>query len=138
MTDKKLFRILIADDNQASRKGLSALLNAFNRVQRHEMQIEIIGEAENGQEAVSLAHKLNPDLIFMDVKMPQMDGFEATEMIKKANMDTRIVVLSMHSDVREAAFQNGADEFIPKGCDAGTIKEVVVRFFNQDIQEQRS
>ena len=131
MNEKKLFRILIADDNQTARKGLSALLNSFNRklVQEvQELNIEIVGEAENGQEAVALALDLIPDLIFMDIKMPLMDGLEATKMIKEKLKDTRVVVLSMHGDQREAAIQSGADDFIEKGTYPQTIKQMISDF----------
>lgn len=92
------------------------------------MNIEIIGEAGNGQEAVTLAQNLLPDLIFMDIKMPLMDGLEATKMIKDKLKETRVVVLSMHSDQREAAFNSGADDFIEKGTDAHMIKQALSRF----------
>ena len=138
MNDKQLFRILIADDNQASRKGLTALLNSLSSTLNDGMQIEIVGEAENGQEAVDLAIELVPDLIFMDIKMPQLDGLEATEIIKQKHGETKIVVLSMHSDQRGAAFQKGADDFIAKGTDTQNIKQVVLRFFNQQSRKKRS
>lgn len=128
MNAKKLFRILIADDNQSSRKGLGALIHSFRRMHEQEMKIEIIGEAENGQEAVTLAHDLAPDLIFMDIKMPGLDGLGATEIIKNELVNTKIVVLSMHDDQREAALQRGADAFIAKGADTQIIKQVLVRF----------
>lgn len=129
MNDKKLFRILIADDNQTSRKGLGAFLNSFSRTHEHEMKIEIIGEAENGHEAVTLARNLRPDLIFMDIKMPCLDGLEATEIIKKELTNTKIVVLSMYGDQQESALNRGADEFITKGADTQIIKQVILRFF---------
>lgn len=138
MTNKKLFRILIADDNRASRKGLRALLNTLNRIQAYEIQIEIIGEAENGQQAIALAQELAPDLIFMDIEMPQLNGLDAAKIIKQALKDTKIIILSMHSDQREAALQKGADDFIAKGTDAQIIKQVVLRIFNQNLKEKRS
>ena len=128
MMNKKRIRILIADDNQTVRKGLKALLTSFSREQEYRMNIEIVGEAENGLEAVALAQDLVPDLILMDIKMPLMDGLEATRMIKEKLEDTRVVVLSMHSDQSEAAIQGGADGFIEKGTDPQTIKQMVARF----------
>ena len=115
MNEKKPYRILIADDNQTARKGLGALLNSFNRNRAQAWNIEIVGEAENGGEAVTLARELMPDLIFMDIKMPLMDGLEATKRIKETLKDTRVVVLSMRGDQREAAIRVGADDFIEKG-----------------------
>ncbi len=128
MKKKKPFKILIADDNQIARKGLSALLNSFHRKKEHPMGLEIIGEAANGQEAVMLAQDLTPDLIFMDINMPTMDGLEATKIIKEKTGNIKIVVLSMHNDQQETALQNGADAFIQKGTSAQTIKQVLSRF----------
>jgi len=128
MNEKKSYRILIADDSQTARKGLGALLNSFNRNRTHEWNIEIVGEAENGGEAVTLAQELTPDLIFMDIKMPLMDGLEATKMIKETLKDTRVVVLSMRGDQREAAIRGGADDFIEKGTAPQVIKQMLSDF----------
>lgn len=131
MTNNKLLRILIADDNQASRKGLRALLNALNRTQTQNRKIEIVGDAENGQQAVVLAEELMPDLIFMDIEMPYLDGLDAAKIIKKKIQDIKIVILSMHSDQRKTALEMGADDFIVKGTDSRIIKQVILRMFNQ-------
>lgn len=138
MIDKKYIRILVVDDNQNARKGLIALLNSFGRRQGPEIEIKIVGEAENGQEAVSLSKKLTPDLIFMDINMPVMDGLEATRIIKTQEMNTKVVILSMHGGQRETALHIGADEFIEKGTEAQAIKQVVLRFSkNNKFRNQR-
>ena len=116
-------KILIVDDNPTARKGLGALLISFRQINAY--KIEIVGEAANGQEAVALAQKLVPDLIFMDINMPLMDGLEATRLIKKILKETPIVVLSMHSDQREAALQSGANDYIVKGTETHRIKQVL-------------
>lgn len=134
MKNKQPYRILIADDNKSSRKGLRALLNSFSNSHDDQMQVKVVGEAQNGLEAVAMAQELKPDLIFMDITMPRLDGLEATERIKKWSEDTKIVILSMHSDQQEAASQKGADEFIAKGTDAQIIKQVVRFFLNEDTQ----
>jgi len=128
MYEKINFRILIADDNQKARKGLSALLNSLSRKLGNGVRIEVVGEAGNGQEALKMAGELAPDLVFMDIKMPLMDGLEATRRIKSESLDPKIVVLSMHNDQREAALASGADAFIAKGTDAQSIKQLVSRF----------
>lgn len=132
MNEKKPYRILIADDNQTARKGLGALLNSFNRNRAQAWNIEIVGEAENGGEAVTLARELMPDLIFMDIKMPLMDGLEATKRIKETLKDTRVVVLSMRGDQREAAIRVGADDFIEKGNAPQMIKQIVLSVFSNE------
>lgn len=126
MTDKKTFKIIIADDNPTSRRGLRALLNAFNRTQDH--TIEVIGEAENGQQTVNLAQELNPDLIFMDINMPVLNGLDATEIIKTQQQSIKIIILSMHAGKKEDALKKGADMFLAKGTDAQNIKQVLLNF----------
>ena len=128
MTEKKDIRILIVDDNHSARRGLIALLNSFGHRQQSDFVIKIVGEAANGQEAVSLSKKLTPDLIFMDINMPVMDGLEATKIIKKQEMNTKVVILSMHGGQRETAMNFGADEFIEKGTEAQAIRQAVLRF----------
>ena len=130
--DKKYIRILIADDNQNARRGLKALLSSFANRQDSSLRVEIVGEATNGQEAVSLAQKLTPDLVFMDIEMPIMNGLEATRIIKKQAKHTKVVILSMHENHRETALDIGADEFIEKGIETQAIKQVFLRFFSRE------
>ncbi|MCM3692289.1 response regulator [Neobacillus niacini] len=84
-------RILIADDHHVVRRGLAFFL----KTQR---DIEIIGEAGNGKEAVELARTLKPDLILMDLVMPEMDGIEATKIIKTELPEIKIMMLTSFSD----------------------------------------
>jgi len=128
MEKKNKYRILIVDDNQAARKGLRALLSSFRLKQGQDMKIEIVSEAENGQEAVTLAQDLIPDLIFIDINMPIMDGLKATKVIKDKLMNTKVIILTMHGDQQEAAIQCGADGFIEKGIGAQKIKQFLSRF----------
>lgn len=84
-------RILIADDHHVVRRGLAFFL----KTQR---DIEIIGEAGNGKEAVELARTLKPDLILMDLVMPEMDGIQATKIIKSEMLEIKIMMLTSFSD----------------------------------------
>nr|WP_263325596.1 response regulator transcription factor [Neobacillus sp. Marseille-Q6967] len=84
-------RVLIADDHHVVRRGLAFFL-------RTQPGIEIIGEAGNGKEAVELARKLKPDLILMDLVMPEMDGIEATKCIKSEIPEIKIMMLTSFSD----------------------------------------
>jgi len=86
-------RILIADDFGIIREGLKALIEK-------QEGLEVVGEAENGRAAVELARKLSPDMIIMDVAMPDVNGIEATEIILKENPQIKIIALSMHADKR--------------------------------------
>src|SRR4051794_36830462 len=80
-------RILIADDHEVVRQGLRVSLGV-------DPELEVIGEAEDGAEAVRLAHRLRPDVVLMDLLMPEMDGIAATEIIRRELPDTEVVALT--------------------------------------------
>lgn len=84
-------RVLIADDHRVVREGLGAILKTKS-------DMDVVGEATNGVEAVQAAKSLKPDVILMDISMPQMDGVEATRAIKKERPQIGIVALTMHDD----------------------------------------
>lgn len=102
-------RILLADDHQVLRSGLRALLNM-------EPDFEVVGEASNGIEAVKLAETLRPDIIVMDVSMPEMDGLKAAEEIQGLGLQAKIVMLTVHAD-EQYLFQTlkaGASGYVHK------------------------
>ena len=101
-------RILIADDQRSARKGLRALLALCS-------EVEVIGEAMDGQEAVNLTATRQPDVVIMDVRMPVMDGLEATRRIKSQTPGVKVVVLTLHAEYQAAALAAGADVFLVKG-----------------------
>jgi DNA-binding NarL/FixJ family response regulator len=86
-----MIRILLADDHAMVRQGFRLILGA-------QPDMEIIGEAGNGREAVEMAEQLHPDVVVMDVAMPELNGIEATRKITSANQRTRVLALSMHKD----------------------------------------
>ncbi len=86
-----LIRIVIADDHAVLRAGLKALLEA-------EPDLRVVGEASNGREAVDKAKQLKPDVIVMDLSMPELDGLEATKEIAGMKQGTRVLVLTMHTE----------------------------------------
>ncbi|MFO7964322.1 MAG: response regulator transcription factor [Desulfobacterales bacterium] len=90
-------RVLIADDHQIVRQGLATMLAL-------QADIQVIGEAANGKEIVDMARNLKPDVILMDITMPEMDGIQATRTIKSENPHICIIGLSMH-DAQEKADQ---------------------------------
>jgi DNA-binding NarL/FixJ family response regulator len=105
-------RILIADDHPLFRDGLRSLLQA----QGH----EVVGEAHNGREAVDLARKLRPDLVLMDVSMPELDGIGATRLITAEMADVKVVILTA-SDQDETLFdaiKAGAEGYLQKNLEA--------------------
>jgi two-component system, NarL family, response regulator NreC len=83
-------RVLIADDHGVVRKGLRVLLESEG--------MEVVGEAGDGREAVRMAEELSPDLVVMDIGMPNLNGIEATAQIVKKSARTGVIILSMHSD----------------------------------------
>src|SRR5258706_13804346 len=87
----KRIRILLADDHQVVRQGFRMILSA-------QPDMEIVGEAGNGREAVERAAELRPDIGVMDVAMPELNGIEATRRVIEADPHTRGVALSMHKD----------------------------------------
>jgi len=99
-------RVLIVDDHHVVRKGLVFFL-------RTQKDLDIIGEAANGKEAVELAKSLKPDIILMDLVMPEMDGIEATKIIKKEHPDIKIMMLTSFSDQDHVipALEAGASGF---------------------------
>ena len=104
-----LHKVLITDDRLASRKGLRALMLT-------QSDIQVIGEASNGERAIQFIEKNKPDVVIMDAFMPKMNGLEATKIIKKKWKNIRVVILTLHDDIREEAIAAGADAFLVKGC----------------------
>ncbi len=87
----KQITVLLAEDHQVVREGFRCLL-------RHEPDIQVIGEAESGRQAVLLTRKLRPAVVVMDIAMPLLNGMEATRQIRKDVPDTKILILSAHND----------------------------------------
>src|ERR1051325_2446858 len=87
----KRITVLLAEDHQIVREGFRALL-------KHEADIEVVGEAANGRQAVQLARKLRPAVIVMDIAMPLLNGLAATRQIRKDFPDIKVLFLSAHSD----------------------------------------
>jgi DNA-binding NarL/FixJ family response regulator len=102
-------RVLIADDHLLTRAGLRAVL-------AEDPEFEVVGEAVNGAQAVSLCQSLHPDLVLMDVQMPHMSGLEATRAIKQADPATAVLILSMFedADVLLDAIRSGAAGYVLK------------------------
>jgi DNA-binding NarL/FixJ family response regulator len=104
-------RVLLVDDHQMFRQGLSSMLAG-------DPEIKVVGEAENGRKALKLASAAKPDVIVMDVSMPDLNGIEATRQIKAAAPRTRVIALSAHSDRRFVArmLEAGATGYLLKDC----------------------
>jgi two-component system, NarL family, response regulator LiaR len=104
-----MIRILIADDQAIARQGLQVILSS-------EDDIEVVGQAKDGQEALELTEKLTPDLVIMDLKMPNLNGVQATKAIKEKFPDVSILVLTTYDldDWVSNAIRNGANGYLLK------------------------
>ncbi|MHB8923025.1 MAG: response regulator [Thermoleophilia bacterium] len=115
-------RLLLADDHAILRSGLVRLLG-------EQSDIEVVGEAENGREAVQKVQELHPDIVLMDIGMPVMNGMEATKQIKKRDQQVKVLVLTMH-DNEEYLFQvlqAGASGYVlKKAADSDLVNAIHV------------
>jgi len=104
-------RVLLAEDHMITRQGLRALLEKAP-------DMEVVGEASNGRKAVSLAEKLRPDVVIMDVSMPDLNGIMATKKLVGDDPNIKIIALSMHSDCMFVTemFKSGASGYLLKDC----------------------
>ena len=114
-------RILIADDHALFRDGLRSLLVA----QGH----EVVGEAKNGRDAVTLTRELQPDVVLMDVQMPELDGIEATRLISAAMPDMKVVILTASDEEAKLfdAIKSGAQGYLLKNLEADEFFDMLER-----------
>lgn len=117
---KHPIRILVIDDHKLFREGLAALLNAAT-------ETAVVGEAATGAEAIAQAAAVTPDVILMDIQMPDMNGIEATRRILANQPDTRVIMLTMLEDDDSlfAAMSAGARGYILKGADKAEVLQTV-------------
>ena len=113
-------RVLLADDHVLFREGLSGIISS-------QPDMEVVGEADDGLEAIVKAEQLKPDLILMDIQMPGCDGLEATRAIKKVLPDTIIVVLTVRDEEEKLfeAIKNGAQGYLLKSIRAREMLEML-------------
>ena len=112
-------KVLVADDNMRARFGLRTLLSL-------RPEIEVVGEATNGLEAVDMVQDIQPDVVLMDIRMPLLDGLEATRQMKERRPQIRIVVTSMVAHHRAEALAAGADVFLVKGSPTGELLAAIL------------
>ncbi|MCK5318064.1 MAG: response regulator transcription factor, partial [Anaerolineales bacterium] len=121
-------KILVADDHTVMRSGLKLLLES-------ESDFEVVGEATTGEEAARLCSQLQPDLVLMDIGMPEMNGLDATRLIKEENPSIHILVLTMHRS-EEYFFQMleaGASGYVLKGAETGELIHAIRAVARGDV-----
>ncbi len=121
-------RVLLAEDHTIVRKGLISLL-------KDEMSIEIIGEADDGREAIIKVEELMPDIVLMDISMPLLNGLDATRQIKKRFPEVRVLILTMHMDdayILEV-MQAGASGYIIKKAVPTELVAAIQAVYQGDI-----
>jgi len=129
--------ILIVDDHDLVRTGLQNILAG-------EADLHVVGEASTGEEAIRLSREFEPDLVLMDVGLPGLSGLETTERILKSLPDTRVIVLTAHSEPPLPArlLDSGASGYLTKACDAAELLRAVrkvaqgERYIGSDISQQ--
>lgn len=120
MSKKGRISVLLAEDHNEIRQGIRKLLEA-------ECDIEVVGEAKNGRQAVGLAKKLRPAIAVLDITMPVLNGLEAARQIRKLVPDSKVLILSAHSDETyvEKAIELGAKGYLTKhNCTAVIAKAI--------------
>lgn len=113
-----MVEVLICDDDPSIREALKSLFStyALSKPDDPASNINVVGEAANGQEALHRIAKYQPDVVLMDAHMPVMDGFEATRAIKTSWPQVKVVMLTIHSSLEQDALAAGVDAFLLKGC----------------------
>ncbi len=116
----KKIKVLIADDHRVVREGLGAILKT-------KRDMNVVGEAKNGLEALQMAKKLKPEVILMDISMPEMNGIEATRLIKKAFPHIGIVALTMHDDDQTIfeLVRSGINGYLLKDSESADIVKAI-------------
>lgn len=119
-SEEKRIRLILADDHAVVRSGTRELLERYS-------DLDIVGEAADGEEAVRLTHELQPDVVVMDVRMPKMSGVEATRRIKEESPDVRVLVLTAHDDDEYvfALLQAGASGYLMKTAEIDELVRAI-------------
>ncbi len=120
MTDDSRIKILIVDDHNVVRSGLGAFLMVYD-------DLELVGEASNGKEAVEICGKLNPDVVLMDLIMPEMDGAAATKEIREKYPLIQVIILTSFKEdnLVESALQAGAIGYLLKNASADELASAI-------------
>jgi DNA-binding NarL/FixJ family response regulator len=115
-------RVLLADDQRVVREGLATLLGLVEGV-------DVVGTAADGEEVVALVRELRPDVVLMDLRMPNCDGVEATRRLRDIDPDTRVLILTTYADDRSVidALRAGARGYLTKDAGADEIRQALLQ-----------
>ena len=121
MADVKNIKVLLVEDHIMARMGTAIFI-------QNTEGLELIGQAEDGLQAVQMARELKPDVILMDIGLPKIDGIEASKRIKEMGLDSSILMLTSRDSEDDvyAALQAGADGYIMKGCNLEALNSAIV------------
>jgi DNA-binding NarL/FixJ family response regulator len=127
-------KIVVADDHKLFRQGLIGLMRA------HDDLVEVVGEAASGQEAVQLAHQLRPDVILMDIQMPDGDGLKATRQIREMLPEVAVVILTASESDQHLyeAVRLGASGYLLKDLDAAELFELLIGVTHNEVAMTRA
>jgi DNA-binding NarL/FixJ family response regulator len=120
-----MINVIVADDQELVREGIKMILSLYE-------EINILGEAENGKQLIMLLEKLQPDVILMDVRMPIMDGVEATKIIKEKYKNVKVIILTTFNEDEYIfkAIKNGAEGYLLKDAGSEYIIKAIKSVYN--------
>src|SRR5689334_263974 len=126
-SSSRLASLVVVDDHDLARAGLRSLLSG-------ERGSQVVGEAASGKDALSLCHRMRPDLVLMDVRMPDMNGLEVTREIKRDSPGTAVILVTMYenADYLVEALQAGAAGYLLKGSSKSEIVSTIRRVLAGD------
>ena len=130
--DEKLITVVIADDHPKMRRGIRTILEKSGRIQE-------LAEAGDGREALALVHRLEPDILILDVEMPEMNGLEVARQLKQGQSSTRFLALSAYDDPEyiQEMFANNASAYLIKDEAPRRLVEVIDQIIARSAQRAR-
>ena len=120
-------RVLIADDHAMVREGLKQILELDGTIQ-------IVGEAGDGYECLNLIGKLNPDIVLLDINMPNLDGIQALRIMRDDKISNKVIMLTIHKDIEYLikALDIGCDGYVLKDSNSATLKKAIMSVYDND------